>query len=46
LLDLESYEKQFVEVYENLDKLKQEKVRFGIFDIEKVEKNWENIFIL
>lgn len=43
LLDLEDYENNFLEVYNNLDKVKQNKTWFEKFDIEKIKEEFEKI---
>lgn len=43
LLDLDNYENEFIDVYKNLDKVKQNKTWLGKFKIEKLKISFENI---
>nr|MDD3719884.1 glycosyltransferase [Candidatus Gracilibacteria bacterium] len=43
LIDLDNYENYFLEIYNNLNKIKQIKTGFEKFNIKKIEKDFENI---
>jgi len=43
LLDLRNYENNFIEIYDNLKKVKQNKIWFEKFKIEEIEREFEKI---
>lgn len=43
LLDLHNYEESFIYIYDNLNKIQQNKVWFEKFKIEKIEEDFEKI---
>lgn len=44
LLDLKDYENEFLEIYKNLDKVKQEKKGFEKFETQFVADKWVDLF--